>query len=48
MKTDLEELDEFLVRAGNVKGVGIRKKIVIIRQWLDSFIKRKKKKHPET
>jgi len=43
MKTDLEELDEFLIKAGNYKGVGVRRKIVIIRQWIDSFIKRKMK-----
>ncbi len=45
MKTDLEELDEFLIKIGNAKKIGIRRKIVIIRQWLDSFIKRKKNEH---
>lgn len=43
--TDLEELDDFLIRAANFKKVGIRRKIVIIRKWIDAFIKRKMKKN---
>ena len=41
--TDLEELNEYLIKAGNFTGVGVRKKIVLVRQWIDSFIKRKTK-----
>ena len=43
--TDLEELDDFLIKAGNTKGVGVRRKIVIIRRWLESFTKRKMEEH---
>ena len=38
--TALEELDDFLIRAGNCKKVGVRRKVVLIRKWLDAFIKR--------
>ena len=43
--TDFEELDTFLIKAGNTKGVGVRRKIVIIRRWLDEFGKRKMEEH---
>ena len=39
--TDLEELDNFLIRARNFKKVGIRRKIVLIEKWLKAFKKRK-------
>lgn len=34
MKTDMDELNEFLIKAANVKGVGIRRKIVEIEKFL--------------
>lgn len=39
--TDLEELDNFLVTAASYKKVGVRRKIVLIRKWIDAFVKRK-------
>jgi len=47
MKTDLDELNEYLIAAGNVKRVGVRKKIVLVRQWLNSFVKRKSKEYKD-
>jgi len=39
--TDLDELNDFLIRAANLKKVGIRRKIVLIEKWIKSFRKRK-------
>ena len=39
--TDMEELDAFLIKAASYKRVGVRRKIVTIRKWLDCFVKRK-------
>jgi len=39
MKTQLDELNEFLIKLGNTDGIGIRRKIVIIKKYLEKLIK---------
>lgn len=34
MKTDMDELNEFLLKAANIKGVGIRRKILEIEKFI--------------
>ncbi len=37
MKTQLDELNEFLIKLGNTNGIGIRRKIVIIKKYLENI-----------
>jgi len=39
MKTQLDELNEFLVKLGNADQIGIRRKIVIIKKYLEKLTK---------
>jgi hypothetical protein len=38
MKTQLDELNEFLIKLGNTDGIGIRRKIVAIKKYLEKLI----------
>ena len=35
----VEELNEFLIKLGNTNGIGIRRKIVIIKKYLENINK---------
>ena len=37
VKTDMDKLNEFLIKVANVKRVGIRRKVVVIKQYLKSI-----------
>ena len=39
MKTQLDELNEFLIKLGNTDGIGIHRKIVVIKKYLEKLIK---------
>ena len=39
MKTDLDELNEYLLKASQAN-VGVRRKVVLVEQWLRDFKKR--------
>lgn len=41
MNTQLDELNGFLIKLGNADGIGIRRKIVIIKNYLEKLINKK-------
>ena len=43
MKTDLDDLNEFLIQILKADRIGLRRKVVIIEQWLKVFKERARK-----
>jgi len=41
-KTDLERLDDFLIYLANKENIGVRRKIVALKQFINRLIKKQK------